>query len=97
VATLLLSGRTALTARRSRRGLPDPLLDHGLEEIRRFRVLSKLSEANTMALTPAAFAASSVASVTSMGWLRTWCPAILPMGTRPASYFFRRIFPGTSR
>ena len=50
-----------------------------------------------MALTAAAFAASSVASVTSMGWLRTWCPAILPMGTRPASYFFRRIFPGTSR
>src|SRR5207247_4461520 len=31
VATLLLSSRTALTARRSRRGLPDPLLDHGLE------------------------------------------------------------------
>jgi len=31
-----------------------------------------------MAPTPAAFAASSVASVTSMGWLRIWCPAILP-------------------
>src|SRR5207247_10241883 len=30
-ATLLRSCRTALTARRSRCGLPDPLLDHGLE------------------------------------------------------------------
>ena len=42
MATLLLSSRTALTARRSRRGLPDPLLDHGLEEVRRFRVLIKV-------------------------------------------------------
>ena len=36
-----------------------------------------------MAPTPAAFAASSVASVTSMGWLRIWYPAILPT-YRPA-------------
>src|SRR2546426_490524 len=29
-------------------------------------------------------------AVATADWLRTWCPAILPMGTRPASYFFRR-------
>ncbi len=87
MATLLLSSRAALTARRSRRGLPDPLLDHGLEEIRRLRVLIKVDRGEHDALTPAAFAASSVASVTSLGWLRTWCPAILPMGRGPLPTF----------
>jgi len=97
VATLVFSSRTALTARRSRRGLPDPLLDHGLGVVRRLGYLLKLSLVNMMAPTPAAFAASSAASLTSMGWLRIWCPAISPMGTQPASCFFRRIFPGASR